>query len=929
MELEFTIVEDVAHVQTLSWGSEEELLVGSTSLFLFSIAEQGRLLWKNSLPNAAKIALFSPDASLAASTGWQDRLVKLWRRQSFGSNDTRFESTYLSHPATVSAIYWRTPPVHNHKYREQNVDDVLFTVCVDGKVRIWSATDPHGFSYMQLWAEIDMYESLQPRKLSDNDVDRTRFAFFISNQDFSQAVAQAADVQKKDKNGDFHVFEHLAEIAATQPDICVLVDRYSNMSAWGLQNIGCKVRKGDEIFNVVHINDFNLSPIENQYHGSHHISFSAFADENSPINFAVISHSFQGQISWHETQADALFDPSPRSDRLRSKALWTGHEERVTRLIRDTAGETIVSCSASSDLLTWRRGMDQGKLLLALQSTISPTKTHQSVCLLSRGDFVLSLHTGSIQLWSTKTSTATLVAERGLETQTIFFSVFEIPYQHSRYERLYCAAITKGMTGTVWEVDLTSDPSQRSSNDGSQPSDITRFCDFKVENQESMCIICPIDTLHYSNASKGSVEDTRRDHVLTVSDAGTARTWRTEMRFEDRSLKWIATSKVRTNMRDPFFASVSSTRKIAVVDSSRRRLTIWDMMSSRVEHDESFQFVDIVQDLDWTVTPHNQAILAVGFSYKVQMFAQSRYNYLFDSAAWTIIREVHTNELSSHPMGDSIWLSRGNLAVAAGNQLYICNEEVSLTDKSADDLGLPVSRRANIDMLDLVSAINGPLPVYHPQFLGQCILLGDLSRLEMILLALRKVLRYFVVGDDLDGHLGLPLEAFYSDESKAGSFDQDPSSQDGQPDQEFVQSALAALRETLIDIALPHVTRGEQLRLADGIECLALASKQKASMDDNAIRYYFMLSQHMLRRGRFKADIGISWREIVWAFHSVSQDNLIDHVSRQFRGRLLWENARECGMFMWINDIDALVRQICILQLFDANHPARDLTLRS
>ena len=64
--------------------------------------------------------------------------------------------------------------------------------------------------------------------------------------------------------------------------------------------------------------------------------------------------------------------------------------------------------------------------------------------------------------------------------------------------------------------------------------------------------------------------------------------------------------------------------------------------------------------------------------------------------------------------------------------------------------------------------------------------------------------------------------------------------------------------------------------------------------------------QHALRKGRVN-EIHMSWREINWAYHSTSQDILLDFVSRNYHGTMLWENARESGMFMWLTDANAVV----------------------
>ena len=122
----------------------------------------------------------------------------------------------------------------------------------------------------------------------------------------------------------------------------------------------------------------------------------------------------------------------------------------------------------------------------------------------------------------------------------------------------------------------------------------------------------------------------------------------------------------------------------------------------------------------------------------------------------------------------------------------------------------------------------------------------------------------------------------------------------------MTESVAAAIIEKLTIVALPHLSRQEQIHLADMVECVAIVEKQRRSMDDNAARFMLFFRQHALRRGRSN-EILLSWREINFAYHSNSQDILSDMVSHQFHGKMLWEHARESGMFMWMTDQTALV----------------------
>ena len=117
-----------------------------------------------------------------------------------------------------------------------------------------------------------------------------------------------------------------------------------------------------------------------------------------------------------------------------------------------------------------------------------------------------------------------------------------------------------------------------------------------------------------------------------------------------------------------------------------------------------------------------------------------------------------------------------------------------------------------------------------------------------------------------------------------------------------------SLTEKLTTTSVPQLSSREQLDLVDMVECISTVDKQRRSMDDNAMRYLLFLRQYMIRKISRSVDgAGITFREMVWAFHSGSQDILVDLVSRQFQGRMLWEHAKESGMFMWMTDLSALV----------------------
>lgn len=120
---------------------------------------------------------------------------------------------------------------------------------------------------------------------------------------------------------------------------------------------------------------------------------------------------------------------------------------------------------------------------------------------------------------------------------------------------------------------------------------------------------------------------------------------------------------------------------------------------------------------------------------------------------------------------------------------------------------------------------------------------------------------------------------------------------------EEISASLTAL---LTQKSIPHLTSAEQFSLADVTECMAIVEKHQRSIDINAARYLLFWREAIIRSHQRKpnnasksdAPPAVSWREVVWAYHSSSQDILVDLITRHCNGRLEWRHARDSGMFI-------------------------------
>lgn len=679
--------------------------------------------------------------------------MKIWRRLSFGRDDTRFDISYLPHSVTVTDLHWRKP-----YHVDQTIDNVLYTTCADNVLRIWSATDPHGLQVLQLWGQIDLKESIQPRSLVDSQTSKLRYAFMIDGRDFMLATEHAVQARTSHNNKEDLSLTHLIEVANRTPEICIVLDDRGHMSAWGLENVGSKHRQATSIFNIAHVDGLNLD-LPNIIGDSNFVQFYTFCNPTGG-GLHMLIHHFDGRIEFFKSDVAKLFDPSPRQDRFVSKALWTGHSAGIKKIVRNVSGRALVSRTDGNESIVWKHLDLEGGTSVVRQSVIPEREHIHRICIVRKGDFVIYLHHQRIALWDTRRFKAVLLATCEYTTIGKPLCLLILPEEKKGGRIAHIATITSHMKGVVWELRLPQRGGAPRAN-GNEDVSIRQFCEVDLGESDDLAYVLPVDPAGSPPVISGFLDTFARDVALSYTHSGVVRSWTARIDKASEKVDWLETCSVDTGISEPALASGTSLRKAALVDSTRSKLTIWDVRGAQLEFAQNFEAQDTIQDLDWTSTPDDQSILAVGFRYRVVLLAQMRYDYVNKGPAWAAIRECSIRDLTPHPIGDSTWLGGGNLIIGAGNQLFIYGRDVDPSASAVTSLGLP-HRKAAWDLFEVVTRLNGPLPVYHPQFLSQCIFAGKSVLVQRIIIALYKTLKFFVAGETIDNHLDLDMEEFYN-----------------------------------------------------------------------------------------------------------------------------------------------------------------------
>jgi hypothetical protein len=785
---------------SLSWGASEELLVAhgcllelyQTSASTSGAAQQPECSWHKRLANPVRLASLSYDSAYIASVGEYDRLVKVWRRLSYGAGEVRFDFIYLRHPQPVTRIQWRRP-----RYIFQTIENALYTFCADNVLRIWAGSASHGHQHLQLWGALDLGDAIQGGA-------GLRWAFIMHAGDFTAATEKAVEEGAKDgaevaalrgaldnpkerltgalgrageasrkSEEEAGGLEHLIAVANKSPEICVVMDGRGRLSAWALEGIGCKGSwKDSRLFNVTHIAseefDFlrGLSPAETP-----HVEAYSYCSSTKGQQVQILLHFFDGRIEVYSSNVVTLLTPNPNSKakRMSRRCLWTGHSSPIRKIVRNFSGKAIVSRTEDGQSVVWKHELDATRTGLSRQAVISQQGHIHRMCLLRKGRFVVFLQHENISLWDCRQSEAKMLAESRYDVPGKPLCLLILPRRKVEdYTTAHIATITSEKQGMVWEVKLpfysrTDKDTPVSNGSQNQQPSVQEFAKFTLGDAGDLAYVLPVDPAGTAPHVSGFLDVFARDVAISYTHSGRVEFWTARVGHHGKGVEWLSTSSMETGVSDPALVSGSTRKKAALVNASRSALTIWDIRGARLEYAQEYENNGTIRDLDWTSTPDMQSILAVGFPHRVLLLSQMRFDYLNQGPAWAAIREISIRDFTPHPIGDSVWLGDGHLVIGAGNQLFVQDRQFDASSSLVTSLRLPQRKGGgrHWDLFDVVQRLNGPLPVFHPQFLSQCILAGKIVLVHAILMALHKALKFWVEGDVVDDYLGLELEDFY------------------------------------------------------------------------------------------------------------------------------------------------------------------------
>ncbi|QID80485.1 regulator of (H+)-ATPase in vacuolar membrane [Saccharomyces pastorianus] len=847
---------DDTPVNCLRWSSDNELAIGSDFLSFWKIKDnfgiyQPILQWNQKQPKPVYNVIISQDSQLIVSVGKYDSNAKLWKRISMVGEQVIFNLTMLAHPKPITAMRWRHEPDLTN--RKNTPSRTLYTLCEDKVLRIWSCFEMDKNHTVQLWGEVPLSPTQKFCVVIDN---------WIIRHSLNKEALESYNISKS--------------------DIVILGSMVGEMEIIALHNLSQDPPKPMTKETISH-KIIDKATMLNDTKYVYFPEVQPYDDLKDKISFLV--HDLQGMI--RHLLIDLLQLISSRDGHISVdlEHKFTGHNKSVQKLVRSSDGEALLTTSRFSENCVWYPQKLSHGVSLRLQNIIRTESPIKFAVVHELGKLVICLlENGVLQAWECPTNRkedseqkqSYLRAETTLEENKSIHPIVMLntPELKHSHERHFIALIFSDGSIKAFEVSLTRGIFEVKSD----------ALDIHGDDIYRISIIDPVHQTFFSN----------RPLISLVTKKGLTRTYKAIVNYDDRHVQWIKACEINTGIINPTCIRGSSTGKLCIVNSTGKVMSLWDLNRAVLEYEETFG--DAIEDVDWTSTEYGQSIVSVGFTGYALLYTQLRYDYTNNTPSYLPIEKIDITAHTAHNIGDSIWMKNGTFIVASGNQFYIKDKSLDLKDPfTYQSIG---SRKIlSNDILHLSSVLNGPLPVYHPQFLIQAIYANKLQLVKELLLRLFLALRKldFESQDvsNLDSNLGMnPLKFFIAKDRDY------PTETFPDPYPNFNKTVSAALSEQLTKITLPYLTRHQQITLITVIEAVDEVTKDENVVDYNGVRFLMGVKLFLSHKNVQKS---ILMRDVSWALHSDNKEIILSFIDHHITS---WNRACEYKIAYWIKEQD-------------------------
>ena len=847
-------------IAALSWASENELLVAGKRLTLWNIADETEAeeIWSATPSTSVAFASFSPDGGLLATCSSQDRMVKIWRRLSFERDSTRFDASYLPHVTAVTDFCWRKA-----WYREQNVDNILYTFSADNEVHVWAYSDHTALSLLHKVVTIDAAASIQPRRLSMTTTSKSRFSFILDSRDLARATERALQTAR---GGTDHALEHLVEIANRSPEVCIILDGRGHMSAWGIENAGLRNKISPDKFNLALVDGVDIS-LPTQEESDDYAQITAFATNDASASLCVLVHSWSGQIDWYQGSFVEFFDTGDRDQRVKLVTCWSGHDSNVELMISSTDNKNIMSVTEDSNVILWTLS-ETNSLLKNSELHIDEEVVDGSI--LHDARHICLLHADSLTLWNTQSAKAKLVYTHRLNGQVgQALRLIGSRNEHESMSELVLLANDDSID--MYSTYLSTPDSRSQSNGYHKP--LTLHGNQKLSiNDSNACVEL------VNGASVGAYPSYA---AVSWSTSGTA-----QIHSVTQMPHCIA---IDLSIRPSSVVRMSRQGYLGVIHKDERTLSIWSSKQSAFDFVHTFEGKDEVLDLHWHILEDGLHLLAIQFTFHVAILFQLPYAQGQNGSCWQIVQTISTRPYSGHIINTFAWVDHCQLAISFGSQIatFVLQPGGSTVKHSTD-------------MMASIKHSNCQIPPFSPSSLRTWLDNGEFSMAIQIFQTLHQEAKMVITGEAID------LGSFQQSTASSNSSTTVLNARFG--DGISLEDIREQLNDNIIKISSTQFANDDKEEVKKLMSITARLQMNQKSMDKFALIYLY----HFLKLMESGTDDSITYTVLAYTSMSTSQEALLNYVLAYLEKndiKLTWHNARRLGLFMFLSDPDTIRSQ--------------------
>lgn len=918
---------------------------------LFYLADdpqlQSKILWSQTLPVEAYMVKFSPNATCIAVVGKFDKIVKLFHRCSFGSDFNDFELRCLNFKSYVTSLSWKkfhcledykpydslnnsqppstsmTPSAsflkpsntlirndQSHLYiskhsasennsifsstsaRQKRRHNVLYTVLHDKTLMVHSTfkDEVHGFELFQA-GEFD-FSTGPNENMWISILDEPYLEFSINK-------LLTSNITTNEQNAQLAIIlgSHSELLMTISSNGLIKIYLISNLSSFTPARCSFKSIKQYQLTQFCLPHDSSLT-----YTSTANMCYNSYPSENFEdelvINILDLKKHTLRLIGF---RLNDLLTASPNDSMGTLLTKFTGHNKSVQSVIKSVNGKSFLAVTRFKENCLWEPiPISNKRVSLSKKCIIMSPEPLANAVILDHS--VITILNGKLLMYKCTSpflDNIDIELDVGINQSPSCF--FIIP-KHQDNQADTLVAVFPDHQCKAWHVtsekieivEIESVPLMKS-----KPA-------FKIQN------IIPVELFNHVG----------RDIIAMIDSTGLVQTYYIT-RDEQRKIHWQLRNSFDVQLPLCSIMSCTSINKLSI--SKDNKLFIWDTKLGTLEYQEEFD--EPIRDLDWTSTNFGQGILAIGFKHESILLTQLRYDYTNNTQSFIKIKHIDIRDQTDHSIGDSIWLSNGLLILGVGNQFYISDKSLDLAHDDLSRSAMGTLEIISNDLFHLCSALNGPLPVYHPQMMIQLVLAGKIDAVSIILRKLSIQLRDLHLGsrEEIDFNLGLDLERLLlKDDSQINIksqrfnalFQNDKKNSDDDNDTQLTELDIEMMISKLSKYKLPFMTGHQQITLSQTIVILhEIRTKSLHEICDiNGIRFFFVMKLLIVNVSKsMHSQIGLRMRDIFMAIHSDNRDILLDMAKIEMSKlpslsaasssnelSLDWANVKRFGLPYWL-----------------------------